>query len=127
MYRRKKKLLKPSLLKTELPSTRPINILSLNVGRRNIATLMIWWLSPQRANLTLLRDSGSSSKAGSATTVVPPPPKKKKDILNQQFSSIFTNENATSVPDMSSSPHPGIADINIHETGVGLRKILSDL
>ena len=68
--------LKPSLLKTELHTTRPRSILSLNVGRPTIATSMIWWLSPQRVNLTLLRDSGPSLKAGNVTTVVSPPLKR---------------------------------------------------
>ena len=49
----------------------------------------------------------------------------KADILNKQFSSVFTNEDTASVPDMGPSPHPDMADINIHEPGV--RKILSDL
>ena len=39
-------------------------------------------------------------------SVVPP--------LDQKFSSVFTNED-TSVPDMGPSPHPDMADINIHK------------
>ena len=64
--------LRPSLPKTELRTTRPKSILSQNVGRPAIATSMIWWPSPQRVNLTLLRDSGPSFKVGNVTTVLSP-------------------------------------------------------
>ena len=100
--------LKPGLRKTELPTKRPRNILSLNVVRPAIATSMIWGLSLRRVNQNLLRDSGTLSKAGNVTTVLSSPPP-----LNQKFSSVFTNEDT--VPDMGPSPHPDMADININE------------
>ena len=77
----------------------------------------------QWVNLTLLKNSGPSSKAGNVTTAVygisHSDSHFKADILNQQFSPAFTNEDTTSIPDMG----PSSADINIHEPGGGLRKI----
>ena len=42
----------------------------------------------------------------------------KAEILNWQFSSIFTQENLTSVPDLGASLHPAAPDITIGVAGI---------
>ena len=73
------------------------------------------------------RDSEPSSgiwQKWCLSSLTPPPPLKKDgishsdshvkaDILNQQYSSVFTNKDTTYVPDMGPSPHPDMVDISI--------------
>ena len=47
------------------------------------------------------------------------------DILNEQFQSVFTNENVDSLPLMDGTPYPGVADLNIDVAGV--EKLLQNL
>ena len=42
----------------------------------------------------------------------------KANILNEQFKSVFTNENHTNFPDKGPSPFPSMTNINITEHGV---------
>ena len=50
----------------------------------------------------------------------------KADILNHQFTSVFTSENPTEpLPDMGPSPHPTVPSITVHEVGVD--KLLQQL
>ena len=45
-------------------------------------------------------------------------PKSKADILNKQFSSVFTQEPQDTMPNLGESPHPTMPDITIHTGGV---------
>ena len=45
-------------------------------------------------------------------------PSEKAEILNNQFKSVFTIEDTTSIPDKGTSPYPSIIDINITVNGV---------
>jgi len=45
-------------------------------------------------------------------------PKTKADILNKQFSSVFTQEPQDIMPDLGESPYPTMPDIIIHTGGV---------
>ena len=49
----------------------------------------------------------------------------KANVINQQFSSVFTNENVSTLPDLGFSPYNSIVteDINVE----GVAKLLSDL
>ena len=49
----------------------------------------------------------------------------KANIISQQFSSVFTNENVSTLPDLGFSPYNSIVteDINVE----GVAKLLSDL
>jgi len=51
--------------------------------------------------------------------------KAKAEILNDQFRSVFTEEDTTTMPDKGPSPHPTMADITIQSKGV--RKQLAGL
>ncbi len=51
--------------------------------------------------------------------------KNKADILNQQFASVFTQEDMSDMPDLGPSPHPHILDISISVAGVA--KLLNSL
>ncbi|KAK3092025.1 hypothetical protein FSP39_024520 [Pinctada imbricata] len=45
--------------------------------------------------------------------------KMKAEILNKQFTSVFTSENPNDpLPDLEGSPHPTVADITVTENGV---------
>ncbi len=52
-------------------------------------------------------------------------PMTKASILNDQFSSVYTNEDLTTVPTVAGSPSPPMADFSIDSKGV--LKILRDL
>ena len=52
-------------------------------------------------------------------------PKSKANILNRQFASVFTNDSATSLPDLGPSPHPSMDNIHIHAPGI--TKLLKNL
>ena len=45
-------------------------------------------------------------------------PREKAEILNRQFSSVFTQENLSSIPDLGVSPHPAASDITVAVDGV---------
>ena len=45
--------------------------------------------------------------------------KKKADILNNQFSSVFTQEPDDELPDLGVSQHPDIPPLIIQEAGIG--------
>ena len=45
-------------------------------------------------------------------------PREKAEILNQHFSSVFTQENLASIPDLGVSPHPAASDITVAVSGV---------
>ena len=45
-------------------------------------------------------------------------PKSKADILNKQFSSVFTQEPHDTMPDLGENPYPTMPDITIHTGGV---------
>lgn len=49
----------------------------------------------------------------------------KADILNDQFCSVFTDENLASMPTLGASPHPNMPDIMVAEEGI--RKLLHGL
>lgn len=49
----------------------------------------------------------------------------KSDILNRQFTSVFTQEPQDRLPDKGPSPHPTMQDINI--TAPGIHKMLKNL
>ena len=49
----------------------------------------------------------------------------KADILNQQFSSVFTREDSISTPSKDPRPYPSMPDIQIQEKGV--QKLLKEL
>ena len=51
--------------------------------------------------------------------------KNKADILNQQFASVFTEENLSTLPNLGPSPHPHIPSIVVNVTRVA--KILHGL
>ena len=52
--------------------------------------------------------------------------KMKAEILNQQFTSVFTAENPSDpLPDLGDSPHPTVAGITVTENG--MRKLLQQL
>ena len=42
----------------------------------------------------------------------------KANILNDQFTSVFTSENFDELPDLDSSTHPSVPDILVHPNGV---------
>ena len=42
----------------------------------------------------------------------------KASILNQQFQSVYTKEDTSTLPDLGTSPHPTMDNIVIHERGV---------
>ena len=42
----------------------------------------------------------------------------KANILNDQFTSVFTKEDTTSVPTMGPSPFPDLEQIQIHPIGI---------
>ena len=46
-------------------------------------------------------------------------------MLNEQFSSVFTQEDINTIPDLGPSPHPEMSEIKVDNTGV--RKLLRDL
>ena len=52
-------------------------------------------------------------------------PKEKAEILNNQFSSVFTNEDSSNIPDLGESPYTTAPDITVTEKGV--RKLLDGL
>ena len=52
-------------------------------------------------------------------------PREKADILNDQFSSVFTKENGTETPDLGPSVIPDLPNINV--TPKGVEKLLSGL
>ena len=52
-------------------------------------------------------------------------PKDKAEMLNNQFSSVFTREDSSNVPDLGESPYPEMPSIIVGEPGV--RKLLSQL
>ncbi|XP_072051476.1 uncharacterized protein [Amphiura filiformis] len=52
-------------------------------------------------------------------------PKQKANILNRQFSSVFTVDSDSSLPDLGPSPHPTMNDINVSCAGV--TKLLQNL
>jgi hypothetical protein len=49
----------------------------------------------------------------------------KATILEEQFSSVFTDEDATNMPNLEPSPHPDMPDINISTHGI--KKLLERL
>ena len=49
----------------------------------------------------------------------------KAELINQQFTSVFTHENTSTLPDIGASPFSTIVEDNIHVDGVA--KLLSDL
>ena len=49
----------------------------------------------------------------------------KAEILNDQFSSVFTRETPGPLPDKGPSPHPSMP--NIHTSAPGIEKLLSNL
>ena len=49
----------------------------------------------------------------------------KAEILNQQFHSVYTKEDAFNIPNMGNSPHQDMQDLNISEEGV--RKLLKNI
>jgi hypothetical protein len=49
----------------------------------------------------------------------------KAEILNQQFHSVYTKEDASNKPDMGNSPHQDMQYLNISEEGV--RKLLKNI
>ncbi|XP_072048556.1 uncharacterized protein [Amphiura filiformis] len=51
--------------------------------------------------------------------------KTKAQILNQQFTSVFTCEDTDNLPDLGPSPYPELPDIQVHVCGVA--KLLRDL
>ena len=52
-------------------------------------------------------------------------PKKKADILNNQFSSVFTQEPDDELPDIGTSQHPDMPPLTIHEAGI--RRLLLNI
>ena len=52
-------------------------------------------------------------------------PKKKADILNNQFSSVFTQEPDDELPDLGTSQHPDMPPLTIHEAGI--RRLLLNI
>ena len=85
---------------------------------------ILWASSPQRSTNTQ-NSSGASSKAAVVITMELPPKrsgrydlKSKADILNKQFSSVFTQEPQDTTPDLGESPYPTMPDISIHTGGV---------
>ena len=112
--------------------------ISQNVGRHTIATSIIWWLSPSYpsegephsrkrfwALIKIRKCDNSGVFPFKKDGISHSDSQVKADIINEQFSSVFTIEDTTSVLDMDPSPHPDMADITIHEPGV--RKILLNL
>ena len=51
--------------------------------------------------------------------------KSKAEALNQQFVSVFTEENMTNQPDLKGNPSPDISRLEISEEGV--KKLLSNV
>ncbi|XP_071500419.1 uncharacterized protein [Diadema antillarum] len=51
--------------------------------------------------------------------------KTKAAVLNDQFSSVFTKEDMSNIPDLEASPHPTIFNIDIRSAGV--EKLLSKI
>ena len=49
----------------------------------------------------------------------------KAEILNEQFHSVYTQEDTGTIPDKGPSPHPSMHDITVNPNGV--RKLLKDL
>ena len=49
----------------------------------------------------------------------------KADILNSQFSSVFTREDKSTLPDLGTSPYPDISTIKINTPGIV--KLLNEL
>ena len=52
-------------------------------------------------------------------------PREKAEMLNAQFSSVFTREDTTNIPDLGKSPYPQMPTIDVGEAGV--RKLLSQV
>ena len=52
-------------------------------------------------------------------------PSEKANILNEQFCSVFTEEDMNSMPDLGESPHPDMPDIQV--TVQGVHKLLKNL
>jgi hypothetical protein len=50
-------------------------------------------------------------------------PKEKAEVLNKQFSSVFTNDTNSSYPDLGNSPYKNMPSINITVNGV--KKLLT--
>ncbi|XP_072014766.1 uncharacterized protein [Amphiura filiformis] len=49
----------------------------------------------------------------------------KSNMLNDQFASVFTNEDASDLPDLGISPHPPVPSFSIDTEGV--RKLLANI
>ena len=49
----------------------------------------------------------------------------KANLLNDQFTSVFTHEEGTNLPDLGTSPHATIPDFSINQEGV--RKLLANI
>ena len=45
-------------------------------------------------------------------------PKAKANILNRQFTSVFSSDNGSSLPDLGNSHHPTMDSINVNVNGV---------
>ena len=52
-------------------------------------------------------------------------PRSKADMLNNQFSSVFTKENKSNMPFKGNSPHPSSSNNNVSPAGIA--KLLSNL
>ena len=52
-------------------------------------------------------------------------PKQKANVLNRQFTSVFTNDDGSAMPNLGSSPHPSVSNIKISINGV--TKLLRNL
>lgn len=50
---------------------------------------------------------------------------KKANIINDQFTSVFTSEDTTRVPELDTTIHPKVPDLSINQKGV--LKLLSGL
>lgn len=42
----------------------------------------------------------------------------KVNILNEQFTPVFTQEVTTNLPEISNTPYPPVPDITVHKAGV---------
>ena len=51
--------------------------------------------------------------------------KGKAEVLNRQYTSVFTDEDTSNIPDLGPSPHPPMSDINV--TTEGVEKLLKKL
>ena len=52
-------------------------------------------------------------------------PKQEANVLNRQFTSVFTNDDDSAMPNLGPSPHPSVSNIKISSNGV--TKLLRNL